>query len=58
MRTVLKTKIHHATHANGTIADCCGCWHLILDSEAEWPIQALCNECDEVRDLGRHELDP
>ena len=57
MKATLKSMIHHATTRDGKDADCCGCWHLVMDDEAEWPLQVVCNECSEVRDIGRADLD-
>ena len=58
MRFELPTAIHHATKPDGTECEdhCCGCWHIILDEGASWPVYARCNECGEHREIGRSDL--
>jgi hypothetical protein len=58
MQFVAATMIHHATESDGTERKnhCCGCWHIILDEGALWPVYARCNECGEHREIGRGDL--
>ena len=52
MKAILKSIISHETNDN----ECYGCWDIIVEEGVDWAITAVCNECGEVRELGKKEL--